>query len=117
VFDLVTGQVAGDSQRDEREARRQGGHEDRRQAFARTADDEPAPEGLALLALKVLEVVDHHDPVPGRDPEHREEADERPKRDDPAGEPSGQDPADEREREGQERQHRQSRAPERRLQQ
>ena len=52
VLDLVARQVAGDGQRDEREARRQRGHQDRRQPLARAADHERRSELLALVASR-----------------------------------------------------------------
>jgi len=101
---IVTRQVTGDGQRNQRQPGRERGHEDRRQPLAGAPDNEFAAERLAFLPLEVLEVVDHHDPVPGGDPEHREEADERPERDHPAAEPRREDTPDEGRRQREERQ-------------
>src|SRR6266511_840421 len=50
VLDLVVGEVSGDHQWNQGQ-----------------------PERLALVPLQVLEVADHHDAVPRRDPQHGEE--------------------------------------------
>ena len=60
-----------------REPGRERGHHDRREPLARAAQHQLRAERLALVAFEVLVVVDHHDAGPGRDPEDREEPDQR----------------------------------------
>ena len=57
-----------------------GRHQDRREPLPRPAQHQLRPERLALDALEVLEVADHHDAVACRDAEDREEADQRAER-------------------------------------
>ena len=64
----------------------------------------PGPNGIALLALEVLEVADHQDAVAGGDPEDGEEPDQRAERQHAVAEPYGEHSADERHRQQQERQ-------------
>ena len=99
-----------------RQARRQRGHQDRRQPLAGSAQDELRAEGLALVPLEMLEVVDHQDPVARGDPEDGEEADQRAEREHAAADERRQRPADERHRQRQEGQRREPPAPERGLQ-
>ena len=68
------------TQRDKGQRGGQGRHQDRRQAFACTADHKRRAEGLALLVLQVLEMTDQQNAVAGRDSEYREEPDQRPER-------------------------------------
>src|SRR5512133_2672234 len=67
VLDLMTGDAAGDDERQERQRRCQRGHQDRRQPLLRAPQDERTPEGLALVAFEMLEVADHEDAVSRRD--------------------------------------------------
>jgi len=117
VFDLVTGQVAGHGERDQGEARRAGGHHDRREPLLGAAQHQSRSEGHALLPFQVLEVAEHQDPVPGGDSEDRQEPDERSQREDAVTELDGEHPAHERHRQEQEREHRKPQAAEGRLEQ
>jgi hypothetical protein len=65
VLDLVAGDLARDHQRHHRQPGGQRGHQDRREPFPRAAQDQPWTEGLALVALEVLVVVDQQDAVAG----------------------------------------------------
>ena len=113
----MAGNVAFDHERHEREPGRQGRHQDRRQALLRAAHHELRPEHLALVGLEVLEMVDHQDAVPSRDPEHRVEPDERAERQDAAADPCGECSSDQCNRQRDEGQRRETKAPERRLEQ
>src|SRR3954467_3790838 len=116
VLELVPRDVARERERQEGEPGGERRHEDRREPLPCARKDKRRPEDLALLALEVLEVVDHEDAVARGDPEHGVEPDERAEREDPAGEPRRQCAADERHRKREERERRQAPAPEGRLQ-
>ena len=67
-------------------------HQDRREPFARAAQGQARPKDLAFIPLQMLIVIDQHDLVARRDPEDREEADQRTERDDVAGEVAASSP-------------------------
>jgi hypothetical protein len=62
------------------------GHRDPREALLRAAEDELAPERLALVPLEVLGVADHEDAVARGDPEDGQEGDQRAQRQDAVAE-------------------------------
>src|SRR5829696_7413776 len=108
----MTSDAARNRQRHQRKSCSPGGHQDRREALFRPAQDERRPERLALFALEVLEVADHQDPVSSRDAEHGQEPDQRAEREDTATQPHREHPAHQRHRQGQEEHERQAQARE-----
>jgi hypothetical protein len=60
----------------------QNSHQDRREALARSTQDETRSESLALEPFEVLIVIHEQNPVARRDTQNRQEADQRPERDD-----------------------------------
>src|SRR6266542_2156923 len=86
ILDLLARDLSPDHEGDQGQSRGEGGHQDRGEPLARTTSNELGPERFPLVFLQVLIMADHHDAVPGHDPQHREKPNERAQRDDSATE-------------------------------
>ena len=105
--------IALRNERYERQAGRQGGHQNRRQALEGAAERQLRTELLAFVILEMLIMIDQHDLVAGGDSKDSQEADERSQRNDVAGDEGGQHPADQRRGQRQEAEYRQAPVSER----
>ena len=115
-FDLVAGNIAGPNQRHQGQPGSSGRHQDGRQALLGAPQDQLPPKGHTFLCFEVLEVVDHHDPVAGGNPQNGQEANYRTQRNDATAEVSRQNTSDQGHGQAQEGEHRQAGALERSMQ-
>ena len=77
--------VAEDHQGYESQPRCQRGHQDRREPLSRPSQDEFETEWIAFVLFEMLVMLDQHDAVARRYPEHSEQSGERSERDSVAG--------------------------------
>src|SRR5512133_1665737 len=117
MFNLLTGALTEDHQRNQGQARGQRGHQDRRQSFSSPPHHQVTSERHALLTFQVLEVIDQQDPVPSGDAENGEESDQRAERHDSTAEEGCDDATNQGHRQSQEAQQGEAPAAEGGLQQ
>ena len=77
AHDLEAGPGPEHDEHERHDHQDRGGRQGRSDAFLRPALDEFAAEDLAFVTLEVLEVADHEETVARREPEQRQQADQR----------------------------------------
>ncbi len=102
MLDLVARAGAAEHDGHERQARGKRRHENGRQAFLRSSQNQLAAEGHALLQFEMPVVADQHDPVSGRDADHGDQPDQRSERQHAAGQERRDDRPDQGKRQRQE---------------
>ena len=77
----MSGDAAGDDQRQQRDTGAERRHHDRRQPLARAAKNEPDPKRLVFDLGEMTKVLEQQDAIACRDTEDGDDADQRSERD------------------------------------
>src|SRR6266850_4055022 len=109
MLDLVTGPVASQRDRKQCQGGRQPGHQDGRQTFFRTSNQQMFTSSFTLLMLQVPVVADQHDSIARGDSNHSNKSDERTQRKDATGQEGHGDRAYQGERQAEKHDRRQTR--------